>query len=73
MIKKIDIIVPVYNEGELIVDTIKSIENNFNYSFNILICYDFDDDNTIKTIENSSLIMENIFFIKTSLREHMEQ
>ena len=65
MIKKnIDIVIPVYNEGELIIDTIKSIQNNFNYLFNILICFDLDNDNTLTAIENSSLDKRNIFFIK---------
>ena len=62
MIKKnIDIVIPVYNEGELIIDTIKSIQNNFNYSFNILICFDLDNDNTLTAIANSSLDKKNIF------------
>ncbi len=62
--KNLDIIIPVYNEGELIVNTLKSIKNNFKYSFNIFICYDQENDNTLKAIDSSSLDKTNIYFIK---------
>ena len=35
--KDLDIIIPVYNEGDLIIDTLSSISKNFNYEFNILL------------------------------------
>ena len=66
--KNLDIIIPVYNEGELIVDTINSIKNNFDYSFNLLICYDDDLDNTLQTINHSLLNKDNIFYIKNKFR-----
>ena len=49
--KNIDIIIPVYNEGELILETINSINQNFKLNCNIIICYDFDEDNTLKAIK----------------------
>ena len=62
--KNLDIIIPVYNEGELIVDTINSIQNNFDYSFNLLICFDNDLDNTLQSINHSTLNKDNIFYVK---------
>ena len=62
--KNLDIIIPVYDEGELIIDTIKSINNNLKSKFNILICYDKDDDNTIVSINESDLDKSNIIFLK---------
>ena len=46
--KKLDIVIPVYNESDLIIDTLNSINNNLKYDFNILICYDLDNDSTIR-------------------------
>lgn len=52
---KIDIVIPVYNEGENIVATLKAIDNNIKNikeaDFNISIVYDFDEDNTLPVIE----------------------
>ena len=69
--KNLDIIIPVYDEGELIIDTIKSINNNFKFKFNILICYDKDDDNTIVSINESDLDKSNIIFLKMNSRVPM--
>lgn len=66
--KNLDIIIPVYNEGELILDTINSIRENFEQELNIIICYDDDDDDTISTIKESNLEKKNLFFIKNELR-----
>ncbi len=64
--KKLDIIIPVYNEGEIIINTIKSIKNYFSYEHNILICYDFEKDNTLTALKKSNLKLENVYFIKNS-------
>ena len=44
---KLDIIIPVYNEGENIVTIIKKIANEVSYNFRILICYDDEKDTTL--------------------------
>lgn len=64
--KKIDIVIPVFNEGSIIVDTLQSIKDNFFYEYNILICYDFNTDNTLPAIKKSNLRLQNIFFIKNN-------
>ena len=65
--KKLDIIIPVYNEGANIINTINAITKYINFNYNIFICYDLDKDTTISSIEKSihhKLINKNIFFIK---------
>lgn len=66
--KKLDIVIPVYNESDLIIDTINSINNNLKYDFNILICYDLDNDSTLGAINsNIKINKSNIFYIKNKL------
>ena len=62
---RLSVIIPVYNEGELILETINSINQNFKLSCNIIICYDFDADDTIDAITNSNYYnLKNIKYIK---------
>ena len=65
MNNKIDIIIPVFNEGTNIISTLESIFINVKNNFTILICYDFVEDNTLSTIQASKFNkFENIKFIK---------
>ena len=65
MIKKqLDIVVPVYNEGESILTTIHAFNQVVLSSHNILICYDDINDNTISCIKKNFPNQENIFFIE---------
>ena len=48
---RISIILPVYNESENIEEQIKQIEEAVKIDHEILIIYDFDDDNTIDTVK----------------------
>ena len=45
---KLDIIIPVYNENDNIIRLLKALENEILCNFRILICYDSDDDKTLK-------------------------
>ena len=47
---KLDIIIPVYNEDDNIIHLLKALENEILCNFRILICYDSDDDKTLKQI-----------------------
>jgi len=51
----IDIVIPVFNEGDSIVTVIELLELHVKNKFRILICYDFEEDNTLKAIDNSSI------------------
>jgi glycosyltransferase involved in cell wall biosynthesis len=48
---ELDIIIPVYNEGENMVETLYSLKKGVVTPFRVLICYDFDEDNTLPAIE----------------------
>ena len=61
---KLDIIIPVYNEDENIVRLLKTLEKEINYNFRILVCYDNEDDSTLKYIKTDKLISKEILLIK---------
>ena len=48
---KLDIVIPVYNEGENIAEVLKYLEMNVTTPFRVLICYDFDGDNTLPVVK----------------------
>jgi len=61
----IDIVIPVFNEGASIIEVIELLELNVKTRFRILICYDFEEDNTLEAINRSerSAVIE---FIKNN-------
>ena len=59
----IDIVIPVFNEGASIIEVLKLLELHVKTKFRILICYDFDEDNTLKSINKASTACE-IEYIK---------
>ena len=61
---KLDIIIPVYNEDENIVRLLKALEDEISCNFRILICYDKDNDATLKHIKTDSTITKEILLIK---------
>ena len=61
---KLDIIIPVYNEGENIVQLLKNLESEISCNFRVLICYDNDDDTTLKKIHEVDIINKEILLIK---------
>ena len=61
---KLDIIIPVYNEDDNIIRLLKALENEILCNFRILICYDSDDDKTLKQIKNNKVIDKELLFIK---------
>jgi len=50
---ELDILIPVFNEDETIVKTIKNIKSVVKYNYNILICYDYDEDPTLEVIKEN--------------------
>ena len=57
---KLDIIIPVYNEDENIIRLLKAFENKILCNFRILICYDNDNDKTLKQIKNNKIINKEL-------------
>lgn len=52
MSPRLDIVIPVYNEGENIVRTLGALARAVKTPSRVLICYDFPEDNTLPAIES---------------------
>jgi len=61
---ELDILIPVFNEDESIVNTIKNISSEIKYKYRILICYDYEEDKTLEIIKENFPDNLNIIFIK---------
>lgn len=48
---KLDIVIPVYNEGKIILATLAELRRQVRVPMRILICYDRPDDDTLATIQ----------------------
>ena len=64
----IDIIIPVYNEGEKVYNLLKLFNDNIKNKFRVLFCYDLDDDNIFNYIEKFQEFNFEIKFIKNPNR-----
>jgi len=62
--KQLDILIPVFNEKETIVKTLKNILSTVKCDFRILICYDYEEDPTLKIIKKIFSNNPKIVFIK---------
>lgn len=61
---QLDIIIPVYNEGDNIISVLDALKRDVTSSHRILICYDFDEDNTLKAISTYPDKSTEIIFVK---------
>jgi len=48
---ELDIVIPVYNEGENIISVVESVRQKVKSAFRILICYDMDEDTTLAALK----------------------
>ena len=62
--KKFDIVIPVYNEGDNIINTINSLLKDVIFEINILIIFDNYADLTLEVIEKNFSKIEFIKLIK---------
>ncbi len=46
----LDIIIPVYNEGRNIIPVLEAFRSQVRTPFRVLICYDFDEDDTLDAL-----------------------
>jgi len=60
----VDIIVPVYNEGENILRLLQAFQAEVKSSFRVLICYDHEDDSTLEALKASNLADECIVLVR---------
>ena len=61
---ELDILIPVFNEKEIIINTIKNILSVVKMDFKILICYDYDEEPTLKIIKQNFPNNSKILFVK---------
>jgi len=64
----LDIVIPVYNEGPNILRTLSALEARVETPFRVLICYDFESDDTLAAIRGNSTFAQEIRFIKNTGR-----
>ena len=58
---KLSIVMPVYNEGDLIGETIKRVEESVITPHELLICYDMDEDTTVAPVKKLQKIVLILF------------
>ncbi|MEP7032116.1 MAG: glycosyltransferase family 2 protein [Pseudolabrys sp.] len=70
MAPRLDIVIPVYNEGEVILATLDALARDVHTPSRILICYDRPDDNTLSTIKDNPgrVAGLNIEFVRNPTR-----
>ena len=61
---KVDILIPVYNEGKNIVRVLEALRSHVHAPFRILICYDFDEDDTLEALGGVQLGDRGIELVK---------
>ncbi len=64
MYEAINIVIPVYNEGENIGQMLCEIENKIEFPVDIFIVYDFESDNTIPVVRDCMEKNKNIHLVK---------
>lgn len=62
----LDIIIPVHNEGANIIPVLDALEKSVKTHFRVFICYDNEDDDTLKAIEKYSNHCFNVINVKNS-------
>jgi len=64
---RLDIVIPVYNEGENIVQVLEALLQSVQTPFRVLICYDHETDTTLEVVQRfqSNLPLE-IQFVKNT-------
>ena len=66
MTDSLDILVPVYNEDEEIIKTLRQILDNVRCNFSLYICYDYDEDPTLDIIRKNFPGSSKVKFLKNS-------
>ena len=61
---ELDILIPVFNESENIVETLKNILSTVECNYRILICYDYNEDPTLNIIKKNFSQNSQIVFVK---------
>jgi len=51
VVPELEIVIPVYNEGQNITGVLAALARSVGTSFRVLICYDDDDDDTLEALK----------------------
>ena len=65
---ELDILIPVFNESEIIVETLKNISSVVKCNYRILVCYDYDKDPTLEIVKENFPQNSQIIFVKNFSR-----
>ena len=65
---ELDIIIPVYNEGEGILAVLDALKRDVRTPFRVLICYDRDDDTTLAALRRAPSFGFEVRFVKNRYR-----
>jgi dolichol-phosphate mannosyltransferase len=57
---RLDIVIPVYNEGANILPTLQSLTKSVATPFRVLICYDREDDDTLPAIRDNRAALDGL-------------
>lgn len=61
---ELDIVIPVYNEGDNILAVLSSLQEHVRTSFRVLLCYDHDDDTTLAAVASAPTFRFPLRFVK---------
>lgn len=64
--KEVDVVIPVYNEGSNIIATLAALRSGLPCHANFLICYDRDEDSTLKALESFDPAPHEIVLVKNA-------
>jgi glycosyltransferase involved in cell wall biosynthesis len=72
---RLDIVIPVYNEGANILPALQSLMRAVKTPLRVLICYDREDDNTLTAIRKhrDALVRSRSSLYATSSAVHTAQ
>lgn len=65
---ELDIVIPVYNEGENIVEVLSALARFVKTPSRVLICYDFDEDTTLAVLAGMEFSPLELSFVKNQGR-----
>jgi dolichol-phosphate mannosyltransferase len=64
MAAELDIVIPVYNEGENILVVLQALQERVRTPIRVLLCYDRDDDTTLAAVRSVPLFPFEVVFVK---------
>lgn len=65
---ELDIVIPVYNEGQGILVVLEALGKYVRTSFRVLLCYDRDDDDSLATVRSAPAFPFKVEFVKNRRR-----